>query len=375
MSLRSFWRRVHLWIGLGLGLLIVPIGLTGALLVLGEDLDRAIDPAFHAVTGAGTAQSPGHYVATALAAVPGSIAVRARFPTTPDDPVVVLVRGGASVAAETLQSVSLDPPTGQVLGVRDFRGTFLGVVHSFHASLLLPGFNGRAIVGWTGAGLLALALTGLYLWWPRNGGFIRGLRWSRGATTSARLHYSLGFWICVPLAIMATTGMTLSFPQQARAIVGLVAQTTPRPEPSGKPFAQPLQNIDRVASAATASLDGSRLVSLTFPTEREKLWRVQLLQGDEWRTVTIADATGAVSILPAAPPGDAFVAFLRRLHGADQHGSVWRAIALAAGLAPTLLLVTGLILWLGRGKPTTAPWALPHEKVALPAGTGQDAAA
>jgi uncharacterized iron-regulated membrane protein len=371
-SPRSVWRRVHLWIALGVGILVAPIGLTGTLLVVHDELDRLIDPAIHAVTGADPIRAPGFYIANALAAVPESVVARVRFPA-PGAPVAVLLRG--SGAGEIPRIAYLDPPTGEVLGVREFRGTFVGLVHSLHGNLLLPGFNGRAIVGWAGFGLFFSALTGVLLWWPRRHGFIRGLSWRRGNATSVNLHNMLGAWICIPLGVVAGTGMTLAFPDQARSTIGLFAATTPRPEQTGTPMARPLQTPDIVAALALAEFDGARLVSLTVPTERARNWRVQVGFGEEQRAVTVDDATGKVALLPADLPGDLFATTLRRLHEGDHNGRVWRAIVFVTGLAPLVSLVTGLVMWRRRVKSTELRSLGLHEEVAFRGGKEQDAAA
>ena len=63
--------------------------------------------------------------------------------------------------------------------------------------------------------MLILSLTGIWLWWPRNGGFLRGLRWRRvGRALSFNLHHLLGFWISIPLAVVSVTGIYLGFPQR-----------------------------------------------------------------------------------------------------------------------------------------------------------------
>ena len=78
-------------------------------------------------------------------------------------------------------NVYLDPPTARVLDVVDFRPSLIGWLHRFHENLTIPEYSGRAIVGWVGVGMLLLSLTGIWLWWPRNGAFLPGLRWRRAA--------------------------------------------------------------------------------------------------------------------------------------------------------------------------------------------------
>jgi uncharacterized iron-regulated membrane protein len=369
---RSLWRQLHLWIALCVGLLVVPIGLTGTLLVVHDEIERWIDPEIHAVSGTEPDRALALYIDNAAAAVPGSAVVRIRFQGS-GAPVTVLLRGGP--VADALQLVYLDPPTGRVLGVRDFRGTFVGLVHGLHGNLLLPAFNGRAIVGWVGVTLFVSALTGLVLWWPRKGGFLRGLGWRRGILTSVNLHNMFGAWICLPLAFVAATGVTLGFPDQTRAAIGMFAATTPRSEQGGKPLARPSRTADAVAALALAELDGARVVALASPTERSRIWRVQLERGEDLRSVTIDDTTGKAVLLAPPGPGDSFATTLRRLHEGELLGPAWRWVVFATGLAPLLFLVTGLVMWRRRVAASKRRNLGIHAKVVLPCGEEQDAPA
>ena len=49
--LRTFWWTLHRWIGLGLMVLLVPIAVSGALLVWHDPLDALLHPGRYAVTG------------------------------------------------------------------------------------------------------------------------------------------------------------------------------------------------------------------------------------------------------------------------------------------------------------------------------------
>ncbi|WOJ90215.1 PepSY-associated TM helix domain-containing protein [Methylocapsa polymorpha] len=350
------WRQVHLWIALGLGLLIVPISLSGALLVFGADLDRLIDPARYAVTGSTVEQAAGVYLRNAESAASGARAAILRWPADVGAPVTVLLRGGEggkqAAPSGRLWMVYLDPPTGRVLGVADARGSFVGRVHSLHADLMSPDLSGRQIVGFAGIGLLVLALTGIWLWWPRNGNLLKAFRWRRGPKLSSNLHHMLGLWIFAPLALMALTGAYLSFPQQARSLIAAFAEITQRPARQGQGVVLmrlPAQDPQRVVELALESAPGLKLASLSMPTEQEKLWRVQLTGADdEPRSVLVDDRSLAATVAPRPPPGDAFAAWLRRVHEAQHHGPLWRAIAFVCGLSPAIFLVTGCMMWLRR---------------------------
>src|SRR5262249_48441931 len=176
--LRALWWRLHRWIALTLALLLVPIALSGALLVWHDELDALIHPGRYAVTGAEQIE-PSAYLASARSAL-GTDAQPAAVRVPADDgwPVGVMARAAArgEGGPPRIVNVYLDPPTARVLDVLDFRSSLFGWLHRFHENLTIPEYSGRAIVGWAGVGMLVLALTGLWLWWPRGGGLLGGLR-------------------------------------------------------------------------------------------------------------------------------------------------------------------------------------------------------
>jgi uncharacterized iron-regulated membrane protein len=388
MTLRLFWRRFHLWTGVACGLFLVTMALSGTVLLFGAKLDRVLHPALYAVTGPAAAQPADVYLGKAKAAVPNGEPTQLRWPEETGFPLTVLMRltdragrqgaphanapeqaasehraernasplGGAQPGAPAgrprLIMVYLDPPTGEVLGTADPRASVVGWFRSLHEDLLVPAFGGRSIVGWNGIGLFVLCLTGLYLWWPRGASVLRALGWRRGPAISINLHHRVGFWIVIPLAVMAFTGIFQAFQPQGRALVGLFAPTTPQQmlqrarggAPLPKPNLEPQQVLDAVLSNAGSM----RPVLLALPSEPDKTWRVQVSGADgDAKTVLIEDATKAVST-PQALQGDAFLAFMRRIHDGTHDGPIWNVIVLLAGLSPPLLFVTGIMMWLRR---------------------------
>jgi uncharacterized iron-regulated membrane protein len=277
------------------------------------------------------------------------VLVRTRAPdsdATPED-------GGRHTTPLALLTVYLDPPTAKVLGIADVRASFIGTIHRFHESLLAPQFSGRQIVGFMGMGLLFLCLTGLWNWWPRNVSFLRGLRWRRGPKVSFNLHHMMGFWIALPLALMAITGMYQAFPQQGRMVLSLLAPfaaQADRPPDRAAPLLH-RKTLDpaRAVDLALALLPESRPLSLAFPTAKSKTWQMRVA-GDDGvqRTVVVDDATAVVAAGARPMMGDAIGALMRRLHAGRYHGPTWRVIIIMCGLFPSIRLVTGVMMWLRR---------------------------
>ena len=183
--------------------------------------------------------------------------------------MIVMARGGprSEDGPARIVNVYLDPPTARALEVVDFRSSFVGWLHRFHENLTIPEYSGRAIVGWVGIAMLTLALTGIWLWWPRNGAFLSGLRWCRAQHMTTNLHHLLGFWIAVPLAGVSLTGVYLSFPQTARQVMSLIVPTTPQGQRPGFGMIASSTRLtpEGVLSAALASEPGARPAVIFLP--------------------------------------------------------------------------------------------------------------
>ena len=357
--LRRFWLDVHLWIGVGLLIALVPLSVTGSILVWHDQLDHALYAQRYAVSGPVVSQPVEAYAKAARAAFGDRAQLtQIRLPQESGDPVVAVGRmpgpPGPGGRPRSLNAW-IDPPTARVLDTAEVAKGFSMVMHRVHGSLLIPEV-GRKVVGWLGWAMFVSSVTGLWLWWPRHGGFLQGLRWRRGASTLFNLHHMVGFWICVPLAVLSLTGVYISFPQTSRAVFGLPAQP-PRPTGPGR-FAPPIApqlTISQAIAAAQASAPGS-VVEVSLPIRsKEPVWRVGLkVTGAERpETVQVVDATGQVK---AAREGrgsdqaakDEISPLMRKIHDGAGMGLVWQTIIFLGGIAPAVLSVSGLIVWLRR---------------------------
>ncbi|MEW6450694.1 MAG: PepSY-associated TM helix domain-containing protein [Pseudomonadota bacterium] len=351
--LRRLWLNIHLWLGLGLALLLVPIGLTGSLLVWHDHVDVLINPARYATTS-GPAAAPSTLLASATRALGGLQPVALRMPEGVGWPATVTAResrGANAGGRPRFMTVYLDPPTAKVLDVVETRSTLINFLHRFHENLTVPEYNGRSIVGWVGVAMLILSLSGIYLWWPRNAGFVKGLRWTRGPRLSLNLHHMLGFWISIPLAVVSFTGIYLGFPQQGRDLLSSVAPMSQR---SGGGFNQQLArqtslNIDAAVAAAVAAEPGRTPAAIFFPPQQNPAWRIQMRAGgsDDLSTVMVDDRSGAASkVTPLS--GDRIALWIRWVHEGSNAGMLWRVLVFLCGVFPTIFAVTGFFIWLRR---------------------------
>jgi uncharacterized iron-regulated membrane protein len=384
--LRQLWWSVHRWIGIGLLALLVPIAVSGALLVYHDEFDALVNQQRWTVSGPELALSPSQYIAAASTVVaPDEIVTGIRFPQSPRRPVVVLARQQVVPDGARPRSFSIyvDPPTGKVLDKVDFRSSWVGFMHVFHGNLSIPQYSGRQIVGWVGVGMLILSLTGLWLWWPRRGSFVSALRWRRGPYTSTNMHQLLGFWISIPLAIVSLTGVYLSFPQQARSLMSSIAPMQPQQRPmfAAPILAKPQLAPDDALRLARVVDPAARPVALFLPTEPSRRsaenregakggagqardggkgregaakgrdapspsWRVQLRDAaDELITVTVDDQGGVARRLPDPLAGNRAAQWIRWIHDGSRGGAVWQFVVFLTGVFPVVFAVTGLLMW------------------------------
>lgn len=369
-NLRRLWLNIHLWIGVGLCLILVPLSISGSALVWHDALDEALNPSRYATSGT-TLLAPSAYL-KAASEVLGSTTPPStlRLPDEPGGPVTVSGRQAPTKPGVRMPTISvyLDPPTAQVLDTANSRESLIGVLHVFHGTLMVPGV-GRRIVGWFGVAMLVSSLTGIYLWWPRNGEWLKALRWRRQPTTMANTHFSFGFWFAIPLAILSFTGAYISFPQTMRSAVGLFTEVSPaqqRPGLGGKPVV-PASSPDAVVAAAQAAAPNAQLLALNFPAGPNPVWRIQMMNANgQPLSLSVDDNTREVksNARPGAPAsGDSFSRLMRNLHDGVGMGLIWQIVIFIGGILPAALAVTGVVMWLRKRNHKAA---LNHRLAAAP---------
>ncbi|MDT8857870.1 PepSY domain-containing protein [Paracoccaceae bacterium Fryx2] len=313
-------RQFHSLPGLILGLVVMVLAVSGAILSVDPALERMSAPSLPVVSVADLAQS----VSAQFAAVE-------RIDRSPNGAVVVSYEG-----ADGFASVQIDPATGAVLRPSE-PSAVMRWVKGLHRSFLLDDI-GRAAAG-VSAGVMALmAVTGLMLLAAALGGWRRIAQPVRGGAVQ-RWHGIAGRLAAAMLAVSAATGVYMSLAtfgvfddgsSDSPAFPFEVAGTAPAP----------------VASlAALQAVDLTDLRRLTFPAAGDPtdVFGLQTAGGEGY----VDQATGeALNWLPHST--------IRRvseviylLHTGQ--GLWWFGLLLGLGaLAVPVLSVTGALIWWGR---------------------------
>ena len=266
-------------------------------------------------------------------------------------------------------NVYLDPPTGRVLEVVDFRSSLFGWLHRFHENLTIPEYSGRAIVGWVGVGMLIMSLTGIWLWWPRNGAFLPGLRWGRAPYTTSQPASSPWFLDLdsagggvvdrrlsrLPAECALGDGIgradesadaAAQFRRRRFATRGLRRTARCRPRRRSQAGARPAVIFLPTAGGSSGQRGRARGEATNPGEGAGPFWRVQLTTpGNDLITLTVNDRTGAVARMPDPLAGDRAAQWIRRIHEGSRGGPVWQVIVFLTGVFPAIFAVTGIVMW------------------------------
>jgi uncharacterized iron-regulated membrane protein len=354
VSGRNLWFQIHKWLGLLLLLLLIPIGVSGSLLVWDEWTDGIVNPQRYEVSDGRVLLPAAAYLDAARESLaPGDRIVSISFPAEAGRPVMVMAAPATKEGDRAERRSSqrwqlwLDPATARVLDKADSRSGLVRTMHVLHGSLLIPGW-GRTVVGWLGVAMLVSSLTGLWLWLPSVGSLARALRWGRSPLISANLHHQVGFWIALPLAILSFTGAWISFPNVFGGLERLVVPSSAPPARDAGPdrraapvAATRLSADDALGAAGVGPAPGG--TSLRWPTEKRAAWSITTRAGGRTVQLSVDDATGKVA--QEQTPGGGGARFMRTLHDGNGYNPVWQTIIFLGGLAPAILGVTGTIMW------------------------------
>lgn len=214
--------QIHLWTGLGLGLYIAMLSVTGSILVYRVELARALGSPRPTYDRQRPTLSIDALRASAERANPGFTVTQIGERVSPRDPVigVTLTRG-----SEEIRHV-LNPYTGEDVGEAFTEGeAWIQWLTNLHDELLFDQ-DGR---WWNGAlsGVVTLTvLTGAVVWWPGVARWKRSLVVKRGTGWKRfnwDLHSAAGAWLFLFMLMWGVSGFYLGIPDPFSQFVDYIS--------------------------------------------------------------------------------------------------------------------------------------------------------
>jgi uncharacterized iron-regulated membrane protein len=321
-------------VGLGLGLILAVIAVTGGLLVFDRALTRWQHPALYPrSSGQGQRAPIEQALASLRAREPGARVQGIILPR--DERDALMLFAGPRV-------FHVDPMTSEILGARPRVNQLMRTLIQLHTNLLI-GERGGTVVAVATAASLGLALTGLWLWWPlKIGWFRRGGNFRR---MNLDLHSIAGLYTSGFLLVIAITGLTLRY----------LHGEHPEP-PMTEPPPPPRVEItaDQAVALAEKALPEARAMSLELPGPNPRApFRVQLafpIDGSAaGRSVVFLNKfSGETLAVHSAREGtwlERYQMMQLSLHTGSIFGAPTKWLALLTCVAVLLQIASGVVLW------------------------------
>lgn len=379
-----FW--IHLAVGAAAGIVILIMSVTGVALTYEKQViewaDRA---AWTAPADAGAHLAPETLIAAAAAARPEKPVVGLTLRADASAPATVTFDGNSALL--------VNPHTASIIGEPPAAWrAFFRTMTVWHRYLALEGASratGKAVTGAANLGFLFLVVSGLYLWFPRVWNWLqfRNVLWFRsGLASKARdfnWHNAIGFWSCVPLAIIVAGVVPISY-SWGNTLVYRLAGDTPPPVAAAnarsaeqKPQTFVIDGLDASWSAAIAAVPGWRTITTRLATNAQAPIVLTVDEGyagqpQKRRTISFDRASAAIvkaEGFESLTPGRRVRSWLRFAHTGEFYGLTGQTIAGLASLGGVFLVYTGfalalrrLLAWLKRRKNATQ--AVEHRRAA-----------
>src|ERR1700761_7690389 len=382
MNVRKFIFWCHLTVGSIAGVVILTMCVSGVLLAFERQIISFAERGFHVDPPAGAQHLPLEALLDKSHAVNSTPPMSIAWKSDPSAPV--------EIAIGRNQSVLLNPYSGAVLGE--------GATHTrafFHSVEDVPRWlaaspenraSGRAITGGCNLGFLFLVLSGPFLWLPRTwsrAAVRAGTRFKfslRGKARDFNWHNVIGFWTCIPLAVIVLCAVVMSSPWANNLVYKATGNSPPPPntqqqaganaQPNGQrnrtrdgssssgetDHAPPWACLDTTSHLAEARVPDWRTITVRFasPSDPNVSFSIDSGSGgrpDKRSQLTFNRKTGAEirwEPFSSYNSGRKLRAWIRFTHTGEAGGFLGQSIASIAAAGGALLVWTGLSLAIRR---------------------------
>jgi sulfite reductase (NADPH) flavoprotein alpha-component len=282
--LKKIWFQTHWLLGISAGIVLAIVGVTGGMLSFEQQLLRAINPGVMSVTPHSTAMlTPAELLARVSDTAPDKRVTALVLSADPTDAVRLTFapQGKAPAGRKGPRGETryADPYTGELLGQP--RGVeFFRTVRQIHRWLAADDI-GKQVVGASTVALIVLALSGLYLRWPRRWSDVRAwftFRFAhKGRSFLWGMHSVVGTWVLIPYLLMALTGLYWSYDWYRNALFDMTG--TSRPVVQGEPRGD--------GEARTGDERNERTQRTAAPIDIDALWQVFRSEAGAFESATL----------------------------------------------------------------------------------------
>lgn len=365
MTLKKLIAQIHLWLGLISGLVVFVLGISGAIYVFSDEIKDIVykDRRYVIALPKTEKLSLDTLLSTARESL-GQEHKITRAELSQDPERTYMFRAfkinknstGYWNYYDYYLKVYLDPYTGKVVFKEDASKEFFTIVLALHMNLLLGDVLGHFIIKWSTVCFAILLLSGLVLWWPKRWKQKQlkknlSIKWNgKFKRLNYDLHNVLGFYMLIPLLIIALTGLAWSFELTSDKKSKVLSDTTQITKASANQILK--QSLEKSPKTAyflynfPAAKSGT--VNISAYQSKQHLYDRKQYRFDQYTGKLLMEAD------PMASPeiSSKFIALNYDLHTGSSLGTIGKLLAFLASLIAAGLPITGFIIWLKKGKKT-----------------------
>ena len=284
-------------------------------------------------------------------------------------------------AVEYHHKVYINPFSGEVVGHIDVKRDWISLMMIVHTSLLLEHEFGSNFISIASLFMIVLALSGLYLWWPKK---LKGLRRRLTVKWKARfkrvnwdLHSVGGFYTYLFILVFAATGLFFSYTWWKEGTMFLLGENWDKVKK--RPDDVPLTHyswepgIDIALTDALQRRENWRRIDFSFPVlgdpkgkirarikvdYRASWWSAQ----DDYYYHPETGETLGTSSFPEKSLGQKYWISNYDIHTGTIYGWPSKIVASLCALFFAFLPLSGFLIWYGRNFKKRKRKMRPHKK-------------
>ena len=353
-------RQIHLWLGLGTGLVVFIVSVTGCLYVFEEDIRDLTQKEYK-------------YVPVHQKPFVGLDQIIRNFEQIAPNEKITLIRmteaepnATVAISSKKKRVYYFNPYDGQL--VNKGGADWLTVVLDIHMTLLL-GETGKFIQRWSVVIFVLMLLTGLVLWFPNQMRLLRqsiSIKWGASfKRVNYDLHNVLGFYASGILIIVSLSGLYFAFKEVKTGVSfftgtklseGRKAQPVPKTE-SKEPLAV---RYNRLYQSVLLEYPG--VISSSISVRKNGELRLRTMYPYRWarnqNSFFFDQASGQLlrsKLYKDFNKADFYEATNYDLHTGQLFGWFGKVVACIASLISASLPVTGFIIWWKKRKKKKKP--------------------
>lgn len=361
---------LHLWLGIGSGLIVLIMSITGAILVFESEIVSMSSPWLHATPNStGSQLPPSALYKSVQEAIPDKV-IQSMWYNGPEKTVKVSIKDSDSL-------VFVNPYNASISAIVDHED-FFHIIEEGHFHLWLPHEIGEVLTGWGTFIFFFLLISGLILWYPKKWNKANRNKSFKIKTDASykRLNYDLhnvlGFYSIIVAILMAFTGLCLSFNwfrQGVYFVSGGQTEEKSRSEQIAPKQNTPNNSVDKIAAAdfiwkkvrTQIAQKNKEAVIVHFNEDpTENIYACTDMHNGVWRDLYFNPKT--LELMPESQNkvGDEpFANWLRRsnysLHTGMIGGLTTKIIYFIASIICASLPVTGFLVWIWKKKKKKKP--------------------